>query len=77
MRPNYSPDAAANARFERRAEAPAEAEHAERITFTLSLSAETASDLFTMTPLQWQSGAAGTDVREVTVDVWVSSGTRR
>jgi len=76
MRPNYSPDAVANARFERRAEAPAEAERAERVTFTLPLTENTASDLFTMTPLQWQSGAMGTEVREVIVDVWVSSGTR-
>lgn len=74
MRPNYSPDAAAHSRFEKRAQPPEGAEDAERVTFPLSLTDETASDLFTMTPLQWQSGADGTTVREVTVDVWVSSG---
>lgn len=65
-------------RDDRRAEPPVEADHAERIQFTLHLTDDAAHDLFTMTPLQFQSAALGavTTVRTVTVDVWVSHATK-
>jgi 23S rRNA (guanine745-N1)-methyltransferase len=53
---------------------PPEATESERVTFTLTLSTEAARDLFTMTPLQWQTAANATPVTEVTADVWVSRG---
>ena len=61
-------------REERRTQPPEQAEESERVQFTLSLTDEAARDLFTMTPLQFQSSshAAVEVVRTVSVDVWVS-----
>jgi len=61
-------------RFERRADPPAEANSAQRVRFTLDLTADAAADLWAMTPLRWQTpndGAA--QARSVTVDVWVAT----
>lgn len=65
-------------REERRAQPPEQAEESERVQFTLSLTDEAARDLFTMTPLQFQSSAymAVEVVRTVSVDVWVSRATK-
>lgn len=63
------------ARERRRNEPPAGTEHAERITFSLSLEPHAAADLFTMTPLQWQAGASSSPSSDVTVDVWVAGAT--
>lgn len=62
-------------REKRRDAPPPEVEGAERLTFSLQLSEETAADLFTMTPLQWQTAAAASPTTSVTVDVWVGYGT--
>lgn len=64
-------------REQRRTEPPAEADDAVRVQFSLELSDEAALDLYTMTPLQFQSASAQavTHVREVSVDVWVSRST--
>lgn len=59
----------------RRTEPPEGADSAERITFGLSLTPESAADLFTMTPLQWQTAASASPTESVTVDVWVAWGT--
>ena len=60
---------------ERRREAPPDhAQSAERLRFDLELSAEQARDLFSMTPLVWQTAADAAPSTSVTVDVWVSSG---
>lgn len=74
MRPEYDTGAKADERFERRSEPPAEAGTAERVQFTLDLSSDAAEALFSMTPLRWQTAAAATPARSVSVDVWVSSG---
>ena len=76
MRPSHDPGDRAGARFERRADPPAGASTSTRVHFELALTDDTAADLFAMTPLQWQAGATRTDVREVTVDVWVASARR-
>ena len=62
-------------REHRRQEPPPHAKNAERIQFTLELTDETARDLYTMTPLQWQASAqhAVNHVRTVSVDVWLAS----
>ena len=62
-------------REERRSEPPAQAQHAERIQFELNLSPSAANDLFSMTPLVWQTAADASPTTHVSVDVWVSSGT--
>ncbi len=62
-------------REERRSEPPAEAQKAERIQFELDLSLSAATDLFSMTPLVWQTAADASPATQVSVDVWVSSGT--
>ena len=74
MRPEYDADTKAEERFERRGEPPAEASNAERLQFSLDLTDDAAEALFSMTPLRWQTAAAATPVRQVTVDVWVSEG---
>ena len=78
LRPVLQPDASAKAadRAERRSAAPEEAVSARRVTYRLELAADVANDLLHMTPIRWQHDGhqtATTDVREVTVDVWVSS----
>jgi len=52
-----------------------QAQHAERVQFELDLSPSTANDLFSMTPLVWQTAADASPTTHVSVDVWVSSGT--
>jgi 23S rRNA (guanine745-N1)-methyltransferase len=61
-------------REERRQEPPTEAHESERLTFELSLPPDTAHDLFSMTPLRWQTAAEASPSTHVTVDVWVSRG---
>lgn len=73
MRP--SRDDTVEEREQRRSEPPEQATHAERLTFTLDLTQEAAVDLFSMTPLRWQSAAHARPVTEVSVDVWIASGT--
>jgi 23S rRNA (guanine745-N1)-methyltransferase len=73
MRPKR--DRSIDEREERRSEPPAQAQHAERIQFELDLSTNTARDLFSMTPLVWQTAADASPTTHVSVDVWVSSGT--
>lgn len=75
MRPEYDVGTKADERFERRIEPPVEAMNAERLQFSLDLSSDAAEALFSMTPLRWQTAAAATPARNVSVDVWVSSGT--
>ncbi len=80
MRPVLAGDAERKAaeRLERREVAPQGTATARRVEFHLQLSADALRDLFYMTPIQWQSGATGSDSQEgrsVTVDVWVSSST--
>jgi len=78
MRPELSGDSERKAveRLERRAVAPPEAAAAQRLEFQLQLNAEALRDLFYMTPIQWQSGAKGSESevgRTVSIDVWVAS----
>jgi 23S rRNA (guanine745-N1)-methyltransferase len=73
MRPKR--DQSIDEREERRSEPPAQAQHAERIQFELDLSPSAANDLFSMTPLVWQTAADASPTTQVSVDVWVSSGT--
>jgi 23S rRNA (guanine745-N1)-methyltransferase len=57
--------------------APAGATHAERVRFTLELTPETAVDLFSMTPMRWQTDAdadAIASIPRVSVDAWVATG---
>lgn len=72
MRPTKSESV--RQRESRRAAPPPGADAADRITFTLSLPRDAALDLFTMTPLQWQTAASASPAETVTVDVWVSTG---
>lgn len=58
----------------KRSKPPADAAESQRLTFALSLPAEAADDLFSMTPLRWQTAADASPTTEVTVDVWVSRG---
>ncbi len=73
MRPKK--DDAIIQREAKRAEPPGEAQESERVTFSLDLTNEAAHDLFTMTPLQWQTAADASPVTDVTADVWISRGT--
>lgn len=73
MRP--SRDDTVEEREQRRSEPPEQATHAERLQFTLDLTQEAAVDLFSMTPLRWQTAAHARPVTEVSVDVWIASGT--
>ncbi len=72
MRPNKNDSTLQ--RESRRVEPPTGAESAERITFELALAPDAALDLFTMTPLQWQTAASASPTATVTVDVWVARG---
>lgn len=60
-------------RDKRRTEAPQSADESDRITFGLDLTPDAARDLFSMTPLVWQTDATHEPTQHVTVDVWVSS----
>ncbi len=73
MRPKR--DQSIDKREELRSEPPAQAQHAERVQFELDLSPSAAHDLFSMTPLVWQTAADASPTTHVSVDVWVSSGT--
>jgi 23S rRNA (guanine745-N1)-methyltransferase len=73
MRP--SRDDTVEEREQRRSEPPEQATHAERLQFTLHLTEEAAVDLFSMTPLRWQTAAQARPVTDVSVDVWIASGT--
>jgi 23S rRNA (guanine745-N1)-methyltransferase len=72
MRPQRDADIVE--REKRRDVAPEHAVHAQRIQFNLELSDGSAHDLFSMTPLVWQTAANATPVTHVSVDVWVASG---
>jgi len=72
MRPKK--DSSIEERERKRSEPPSEAHHAERVTFSLSLPNDAAHDLFSMTPLRWQTAADAAPVTSVTADVWVSWG---
>lgn len=61
-------------REKRRDQPPDHAVHAQRIQFDLELSDESAQDLFSMTPLIWQTAADAAPTTRVSVDVWVASG---
>jgi 23S rRNA (guanine745-N1)-methyltransferase len=73
MRP--SRDDTVEEREQRRSEPPEQATHAERLQFRLHLTEEAAVDLFSMTPLRWQTAAQARPVTDVSVDVWIASGT--
>jgi 23S rRNA (guanine745-N1)-methyltransferase len=63
-------------RRRRRAEPPDGAADAQRLQMQVPLTPHTARDLFFMTPLQWQTGAAhdaAAALGSVTVDVWIAS----
>jgi 23S rRNA (guanine745-N1)-methyltransferase len=61
-------------RERRRDDPPTHAANARRIQFDLDLTDESAHDLFSMTPLVWQTAADAAPVTHVSVDVWVASG---
>lgn len=61
-------------RERRRDEPPEHATHAQRVQFDLELTEESAHDLFSMTPLVWQTASDAAPVTRVSVDVWVASG---
>ena len=73
MRPHR--DSAIDERERRRSEPPAEAINAKRLQFDLDLSDEASQNLFSMTPLVWQTAASASPVSHVSVDVWVATGT--
>jgi 23S rRNA (guanine745-N1)-methyltransferase len=73
MRPHR--DSAIDERERRRSEPPQEAMHAVRIQFDLNLTDEASQNLFSMTPLVWQTAANASPVSHVSVDVWVATGT--
>jgi 23S rRNA (guanine745-N1)-methyltransferase len=72
MRPKRSDNIIERER--RRDEPPEHAMSAQRVQFDLDLSEEAAHDLFSMTPLVWQTAADAAPVTHVSVDVWVASG---
>lgn len=64
-------------RLRRRSEPPEGSATAHHLELQLALTPHTARDLFFMTPLQWQTGAAhdaAAALGSVTVDVWVATG---
>lgn len=67
-------DEAIEEREQRRQNPPEEASEAHRVQFTLDLTEDTALDLFSMTPLRWQTAAHARPVTSVSVDVWVATG---
>ena len=74
MRPLHNENIAERER--RREDPPEYAEDAQRVRFDLELTDQQATDLFSMTPLVWQTAADAAPVTKVTVDVWVSSTVR-
>lgn len=72
MRPRK--DDSIRQREERRHEPPEQAAESQRLIFELTLTSDAADDLFSMTPLRWQTAAQAAPVTAVTVDVWVSRG---
>ena len=72
MRPNKNESI--RKRESRRSEPPLGADSADRLTFGLTLTPDAAVDLFSMTPLQWQTAASASPAVTVTVDVWVAWG---
>lgn len=79
LRPRLDGDAGRRdaERLERRMRPPEESERAERLQFSLGLDLAQAQELFSMTPLRWQSVPPPAGPTSVTVDVWVSSATLR
>ena len=73
MKPDLSDREGVSERMRRRSEAPPESQSSTRVQFVLQLTEQSAEDLFAMTPLRFQKDAGPTGLREVTVDVWVSS----
>lgn len=61
-------------REQKRESPPPLSESARRIHFQLDLTKVSAEDLFSMTPLKWQTAAKSALSQQVTVDVWVASG---
>lgn len=72
MRPKR--DADIIEREKRRDQPPEGSIHSQRIQFDLDLDDESAQNLFSMTPLMWQTAADATPTNFVSVDVWVASG---
>ncbi len=74
MRPTRGTDATMRSmeRDLRRSVAPEQADSSHRVSYELDLTPEAAHDLFSMTPLVWQSEENHAPVQKVTVDVWVS-----
>lgn len=75
MRPTPTGDTGGKAaeRIQRRSDPPTEAVAATHVEFTLDLDADSAHDLFLMTPIRWQAGSRVEGPMTVTVDMWVSS----
>lgn len=61
-------------REQKRESPPPMSEFAQRLHFELDLDEESAHDLFSMTPLKWQTAAHSAPSQRVTVDVWVATG---
>lgn len=79
MRParDSEPGSKSQLRRAERNHSPTGATHAQRVCFTLDLTSESAMDLFSMTPLRWQTDAdldAIASMKHVTVDAWVATG---
>ena len=73
MKPDLSDRDRVSERMKRRSEPPAEARSSTRVQYSLQLTERSAADLYVMTPLRFQKDAGPQGLREVTVDVWVSS----
>ena len=73
MKPDLSDRERVTERMKRRSEPPPEATSSMRVQYSLQLTEQSAADLYAMTPLRFQRNAGTTGVREVTVDVWVST----
>jgi 23S rRNA (guanine745-N1)-methyltransferase len=73
MKPDLSDRERVSERMKRRSEPPMEAVSSTRVQYAVQLTEESAADLYLMTPLRFQKDAGPQGLREVTVDVWVSS----
>lgn len=73
MKPDLSDRELVGERMKRRSEPPVEARSSTRVQYALQLTERSAADLYAMTPLRFQKDAGARGLREVTVDVWVSS----
>ena len=73
MKPDLSDRERVGERMKRRSEPPVEALSWTRVQYALQLTEGSAADLYAMTPLRFQKDAGAQGLREVTVDVWVSS----